>query len=324
MARKKRFPLSTVIAAILGIAITVSATIVSFRSAVREVYVEFKLDVDERVTWLEHELLVNTETLFGLKGLYSSSDNVTRAEFKTFATGILKRHHAIQALEWIPRVPHSKRGRFETGVRDEGYEEFQIIERQKQGEMVRAKNRTEYFPVCFVEPFAGNEIAFGFDLASNSARLTALNASRDTGELTATEAITLVQEKSVRKGFLSFLPVYQGNPQTVAERRENLNGFVLGVFRISDVFNTAIQRTSGKALGIDMKIYDATAPGNETLLHYHTSRTGQAALDPFSVHKTIENIGGRKWEITAFPTSFYIEQHRSKFRPPILKDISNA
>ncbi|MGR3317794.1 MAG: hypothetical protein ACUZ8O_04880 [Candidatus Anammoxibacter sp.] len=57
MARKKRFPLSTVIAAILGIAITVSATIVSFESAVREVYVEFKLDVDERVTWLEHELL---------------------------------------------------------------------------------------------------------------------------------------------------------------------------------------------------------------------------------------------------------------------------
>ncbi len=284
---------------------------VSFNWANREAFTEFMLDVDERAAWFEHELLLNMETLLGLKGLYDSSEKVERSEFNQFADLIIKRHSAIKALEWVPYVPHTERGRFESFVRNEGYPDFQITERIDQGKMARASNRDGYFPVCFMEPFKGNELAFGFDLASNPKRLKALNYSRNTGDLTATESITLVQEKGNEKGFLAFLPVYKCKPGTIADRGKNLAGFVLGVYRINDIFNVMLQRTQGKSFGIDMKVVDITESNREKLLYYHASRTGQSALDSFVYEKTIANIGGRKWQISSAPTKGYIEAHKS-------------
>ncbi len=83
-----------------------------------------------------------------------------------------------------------------------------------------------------MESLAGNEAAFGFDLASNQSRLETLKLSRDTGTLLATASITLVQETSNQKGFLTFLPIYHSLPNTVAKRRANIIGFILGVYRI--------------------------------------------------------------------------------------------
>ena len=72
--------------------------------------------------------------------------------------------------------------------------------------MVRAAERDEYFPVYFVEPSKGNEIALGFDLASNAIRKDALEKSRDTGEMVATGRITLVQETPVDLASWFLLP----------------------------------------------------------------------------------------------------------------------
>jgi CHASE1-domain containing sensor protein len=61
--------------------------------------------------------------------------------------------------------------------------------------MVPASSRVEYFPVFYVEPYSGNELALGFNLASNSVRRAAITHSRKTGKLTATARVTLVQEQ---------------------------------------------------------------------------------------------------------------------------------
>jgi len=70
--------------------------------------------------------------------------------------------------------------------------------------MVPAARRAEYFPVYYVEPYAGNELALGFDLASNSARQAAINRSRNTGKLTATARVTLVQDREKQNGVVVF------------------------------------------------------------------------------------------------------------------------
>lgn len=75
--------------------------------------------------------------------------------------------------------------------------------------MGRAAQRAEYFPVYYVEPLTGNEAAVGFDLASNSTRLEALEISRDTGKMVSTGRITLVQETHQQYGFLILRPVYR-------------------------------------------------------------------------------------------------------------------
>ncbi len=106
--------------------------------------------------------------------------------------------------------------------------------------------RGEYFVVNFVEPFQGNEGAFGFDLGSNDARLAALARARDSGDPVTTAPITLAQETGQQSGFLILLPVYEnGEPvYAIEQRRKALKGFVLVVFRSSDLFSSVLSSIS--------------------------------------------------------------------------------
>jgi CHASE1-domain containing sensor protein len=200
---------------------------------------EFKIHVNESMASLDREIALNFEVLHSMKILFDRSELPTDEEFARAATATLDRHPNIQALEWIPRVSHADRSSFETARRAR-FHSFEFTDRLLQGEMVRAADREEYYPVYFLEPFVGNELALGFDLASNPTRLAALEESRDSARLRASEPITLVQEGGNQKGFIAFLPVYEGEPSTLEERRSSLKGFVLGVYRIGDIFNSAL------------------------------------------------------------------------------------
>jgi CHASE1-domain containing sensor protein len=78
--------------------------------------------------------------------------DIEKPDFQNFTKHILKQHASIQALEWMPRVPDSKREAYEQTARTEGFLGFQFTERIAQGKMKRAENRKEYFPVYFMEP----------------------------------------------------------------------------------------------------------------------------------------------------------------------------
>ena len=268
----------------------------------------FRKDIDEKVVAIERELGINFETLYALKGIISDSQAIKSAKFQRTAGDILARHSDIQALEWIPRISHSNREASEQ-LRRQDLPDFEITERQDQGLMIRAADRKDYFPVYFVEPMAGNELALGFDLASNAVRLEALRQSRDSGAMVASSSITLVQEKSNQKGFLTFLPVYSGRPLTIDKRRENLRGFVLGVFRIGDIFDSAL-RDLGTA-GVHIDLHDETVERKHEILHSFVPGHEGLAENEFQYHKELRDVGGRLWAITALPSAGYIAERRS-------------
>ncbi|MBL7134087.1 MAG: CHASE domain-containing protein, partial [Phycisphaerae bacterium] len=189
--------------------------------------VHFERAARDRISTLKREIDADLLILQALVRFYSGSQKVERDEFRTFVAGFLLSHPHIQALEWVPRVRDSQRAAYEAAARKDGYGNFEITERAGQGQMVRAPRRQEYFPVYFVEPYKGNEIALGFDLASSPARLEALNRSCDMGKAAATARVTLVQETGRQFGLLVFLPVYKKGAPTdsVDDRRANLEGF---------------------------------------------------------------------------------------------------
>jgi len=187
--------------------------------------------------------------------------------------------------------------------------------------MTRASNRTELFPVYFVEPYHGNEAALGFDLGSNPARRTALEEARDTGSMAASRRIKLVQEKGDQYGFLVFAPVYRrGGPLDAVEgRRTNLRGFVLGVFRIGDM----LEKTLGSRPQEDIpfSVYDTAAPEEERFLYHHSSRPfpistvsaagmQPAADTPFHFDKRM-NIEGREWLMVFTTDPDYVARNRA-------------
>jgi PAS domain S-box-containing protein len=156
-----------------------------------------------------------------------------------------------------------------------------------------------------MEPYKGNEAALGFDLASDTTRLTALVLSRETGQPRATAGITLVQEKSNRFGFLIFVPLYEGMPETPAERYTSLRGFVLGVILIEDLFEEAIHYTHSENVEIDFWLYDETEPAQEQLLYFRKSRLGHIA-DNRIEYRTSFEVAGRQWGFIGRPTVAYV------------------
>jgi len=280
-----------------------------YQKETQAIEADLRRDVDDKASALERELLLKLEVLYAIKGLFDSSDNVTAQEFKMLASDFLTRHQDIQALEWIPKVVQAQRDAYEQAGRHI-YPDFEFTERESQGRMVRASERAVYYPVYYVEPVKGNEVALGFDLASNEKRLKIINKSRDLDLSLATESIRLVQETSDQRGVLVFMPVYDGESATQDKRREKFVGFVLGVYRIGDMFETAVRHTGVQ--GLNLSVIDNT--GIEAAQLYANFPPGQAqdrALIEFSYSKPLRRFGGRQWTLVAAPTLGYVAERRS-------------
>ena len=300
--RWRRRYLFVVFVVCLGVALSAAAFVEERTRQEQLVWSDFEQDAKARIFECQKMIAANFEVLCSTRSFYAASHFVDRDEFRTFVTPALSHHPGIQALEWIPRVPVSQRADHEEAARHEGYPEYQILERETQGTMVRAALRDEYFPVYYVEPYEGNEAALGFDLASNPTRLAALNQSRDTGQAVATGRITLVQETGNQFGFLVFVPVYRnGFPVgTVVERREYLEWFILGVYRVGGISHHSLMmlNPSKATEDMDLHVFDRSAAPEEQLLFSNAPIThGEGHMESPLSYVDRLSIGGREWEV---------------------------
>ncbi|NEO15563.1 MAG: hypothetical protein F6K59_08590 [Moorea sp. SIO3F7] len=283
---------------------------------------EFEQDATDIVSLLQRSLDKNLQQLESIVGVYAASEKVTRQEFRTFVKPYLSNHSDIQALEWIPWVPHEQRAAYEQAAKQEGFPNFKITEKNPQGELIKAKPREEYFPVYFVEPYHDNETMLGFDLASNSLSLEALELSRDSGKAIATAPMTLMHKSPQHQlGFLILWPIYRQNTPTnsVISRRQNLEGFASSAFLIGDIVDRALKYRQPR--GIDVYLFHESAPTEERLLYTYSSSTPKASKDLKDEnlatlrnglhHTVILDVSGQKWLILSKPNSEYIASRRT-------------
>ncbi len=303
---------------VLGVALSIIVSASSYYANKKLIEVEFNAAADNRYSALKRELDSDISALTSLQSLYYASERtVVRSEFQNFTDHILKQHESIKALEWIPRVPHSQREAYEQAAKRDGFPDFQFTELVAQGEMEGAEKRKEYFPVYFVEPYKGNEKAFGFDLASNPTRLEALEVARKTGEMHATARITLVQETKSQFGFIVFTPIYRKDALINSDqaRLDNLEGFALGVFRIGDIAEKAVNYLT--PVGVDFIIYDSSATEKERFLYTHQSRTRKVPMlnqelpDTDLITSKTLDVAGRKWTVVYSATPGFIAARES-------------
>ena len=206
-----------IVVAAVGMALTLGAFFLGRTWVDGHLTAEFYPLAHVRAHAIENEVGSNLNALHSIASFYAASREVTRERFGPFAASVLQRHPTIQAVEWIPRVPRSERAVYEEAQRREGLTAFRITERTPTGELAVAGDRPEYWPVSFMRPMVANLSTLGFDLGSEPERFRALETARDSGALTATGRVTLVEEAEDRYGIVVFLPVYhQGMmPETV-------------------------------------------------------------------------------------------------------------
>ncbi|NJO86193.1 MAG: hypothetical protein HC818_06285 [Synechococcaceae cyanobacterium RM1_1_27] len=156
--------------------------------------------------------------------------------------------------------------------------------------------------MTYVQPLAGNEVAVGFDLASDLTRRQALETARQTRQIVASARIRLVQEPADQFGFL-VLPLYGSQLNG-----DLFQGYLLGVFRVSDVVQEALTDLS---VDIDFDLYDQTASAAQQYLGHYDADTKRVQVDrerqdpvswhqsylcPQSCTQTLE-VAGREWRV---------------------------
>ncbi|MBF8277418.1 MAG: hypothetical protein HW390_2491 [Candidatus Brocadiaceae bacterium] len=261
------------------------------------------------INGLQGHLKNYLQAVSSVRRFVAHEPQVTRPDFGVIARNLLAQYPCIQAIEWIPRVPFEGRAFREAEARQDGFTAFCFTEYDKEGRLVSAGRRAEYFPVFYVEPYKGNEIALGFDLASDLVRQQALKTARDGGHTTITAPITLVQEKEGRHGFIVLDPVYgiADNSDSLKARRRALIGYALGVFRMEAMVNTAINAFS--TAGIFIEIGDVTPGEKRSALYCSSAETVNQSGDFTSVTRL--DVANRTWEIRFTARPGYIVMHRS-------------
>ncbi|MGF1517968.1 MAG: CHASE domain-containing protein [Nodosilinea sp.] len=301
----------------LGIGLSVGATwfVGQWEAARRQT--QFQQQIENLSTALQRSLNRYTDVLTFLHDYYQVAEQpVSRQAFAEFVARSLSTYPGIQALEWAPLVQAGDRAAFEASIQAEGYPAFAITELSPTGQLQRAGARAEYVPVTYVAPFLNNEAALGYDLASNATRAAAIAPARASGRIMATERIRLVQEQRDQFGFLVVLPLYPNGdiPPDQPTREAEFEGILLGVFRVADVVEEALQDLS---VDIDFALYDQDAGAERQFLGQYEAASKTVVVTEASIRPAssvcprpedctrLLTLGQRQWRVAFAPAATY-------------------
>ncbi|MES2151197.1 MAG: EAL domain-containing protein [Pseudomonadota bacterium] len=164
------------------------------------------------------------EVLTVTNQLFATVQPVTRAQFHDFTAPLLARHRFIQAFNFHRLVSDAERAGFEAGM--QRLRPGSVITEMKDGAIRRAPARSSYSVVDFLEPMAGNEAAFGLDVAGNAMLMATVGRAVERDGAAATGLLSLAQDARPDSAFEIVLPVYRaGAPlASSAQRRAALVG----------------------------------------------------------------------------------------------------
>ena len=262
---------------------------------------DFEHLVERNSSSIQQEMDTNLEILNSVTRFYNSSTHVSREEFKIFVEETILKYKSIQALEWIPNISHDLRKVYEQKASNELKIDYHIKEKYSDGNLRISEQKSQYFPVYYVEPLKGNEKALGFDLASNSTRLKSLIKSKKLKKNIATAKIKLVQEKGEKSGILIFSPIWNNN------NSEKLDGFVLGVYKIDDIINNALRNNKLDSELLNIWMADITDENKNEFLFSNTQIKKIIKTNTFVDF----NVYGRVWRLYLQPSENFIEQSQS-------------
>ncbi|HLP98805.1 MAG TPA: CHASE domain-containing protein [Sideroxyarcus sp.] len=282
---------------LLSILITASAWIISSDSIRQAQKDYFDFRVRETMERIEQRMQAYEEVLRGGQGLFKASSDVGRTEFRDYVASLrlAEYYPGIQGVGFSLVVPAAEMDRHLRRMRAQGFPEYTI---RPAGE------RDPYSSIVYLEPFADRNLrAFGFDMYSEAVRREAMDRARDSGEVTMTGKVRLVQESGQREqaGFLMYAPVFRnGKPIiTEADRRASLVGWVYAPFRMDDLME-GIQ--SERVHDLDIEIFDGKETDLAALMYDSdgSRAVGLARSGAMEASHIIE-IAGRPWTVKAFP-----------------------
>ena len=215
------------------------------------------------IEWQMHDVQLSLEAL---RALFESSQLVTVDEFNHFSTRIINMHPSLLALEWVPRVEHKQRSEVVASMRASGFASFEFVEKQSGGALVVAGDRDVYFPIQFIYPYEGNELALGLDVSSLAYRKDKIISVTETGAVNLSDPIRLMQEANNQLAYILIAPVFPSvSGQSGSEiAHDEVQGLVQVLIKFQDLLNATELADS---LDAKISLVDVTTPGYGVLVY---------------------------------------------------------
>jgi CHASE1-domain containing sensor protein len=264
---------------------------------------------------IQRRVQEHLEVLYGLGALYAAAPwPVTRHTFRKFTKGPLQRYASVQALGWVPRVSGAEQEAYLVTARQDGLADFQIREWTPRRQMIQAPRRDVYYPIFYLEPLEGYTAALGLNLGWDPVYMNAMQKALTTEEAMASAWLSLAPDTTEQFSVLLFLPIYHsGVPhRTLGERRANLQGFVMELFRLGPLVEQALQDMALEPIRLQLAdVTDAVSSYSLSLQlrASHVSswtflprqNTAAEAIQVGAHWETTFNVAGRTWSVLFAP-----------------------
>ena len=235
-----------------------------------------------------------------------NNGEVNLDEFNRTANSIRQLHPDIQALAWDVIVKNKDRLAFEYQMQAIHQQDFQITQRNNDGNMVRRADQDEYAAIAYVSPYKGNEKALGFDPLSNPELNPFYYQARDSGKAIISSKVNLVQGDKSQIGIITYLPIYRDNVpiDTLEQRQTAFVGNLAGIYYLENIIHSILETFSVE--NTHLSITDISAPNNPILLFSEQSEIYNNISEDTSINFPVE-IGNRSWNIRVSPyNEFYL------------------
>jgi CHASE1-domain containing sensor protein len=242
-------------AAAVGLVLSIVAASAIARRENRLTAVEFEGVAKNQAIILQNGINEYVSRLVTLRTLFeSANDEITRNEFEVFGSRLFEEHPGIMRVGWVPRVRGKERVEYESSAARDGIVGYRFQSIAPNGARAPAPESNEYFPVFYsTEP--KTSAIYGIDLASQVPRRATLERARDNDVIAVLPNVALVSNFDTN-GILVAVPVYvKGTSRdSVADRRRNIDGFIVGIFDLTRLLETILSTTPASS-GVDLAIY---------------------------------------------------------------------
>lgn len=297
---------------VVGVAASLALMAYTRNRLARDQADEYDRQIDSRHALIRETLASYEEGVFSLGLMFRVDEHfTTRSEFSQAARALLTRHPGVLGLQWAPLVTAAQRGDWEKSNLATAGMKLTVVERAPGGRDIPAKDRPEYFPIQFAEPFEANRNVLGSDAAASPMRAE-LERARTTDRIRFSGLLKLVYETGHDDGIVMMCPVSTTLTGEIAPR---FRGYVLGIFRVKDLLAQPWRFASARLLDVMFVDESATRPDRRVLYYFSGSEANrsksptEAEFRAGALRSIPLPIGGRNWTIHYRPTM--AERHTS-------------
>jgi len=273
----------------IALAITFLLWLNARNDAMDEAKIRFERLNIETINNINHRMETYANALQSGTALLNTVEKMDRKKWNIYFSSLDMAAHypGFQGIGFTKLILSDQLSAHISQMRKDGFLEYEIKPSAK---------REEYHSIIYLEPLdERNKRAIGYDMFTNSIRQKAMIRARDTGEITLSSKVTLVQENesNIQAGVLMYVPFYHTSEAslTQAQRSKYFEGFVYAPFRAHDLMNEVL---ANQDPNITVRLYDGRMVNEENLLYMSDNFTKNKPL--FTSTIPIE-MYGQTWTV---------------------------